>query len=212
MVNGTPGGTRTPDARLRTPPLYPTELQGQGGEWWRLRDYLPRPCQAPLTTTSIVIIARRFRHQPPANARNLDGGRQKERQSVLAHHHGLKIIGSFPLPTSNPAGCGRGCQKYADVGMPQPFGHHDDVLTGLESNRGTVVWKLAQAARGEVGMAYLLAHPAVRPVPQQDSLVRRYARSRSTSASSRRRSAWVLVPCTVMVRRRGGCFRRPCPG
>ena len=26
---GTPGGTRTPDARLRTPPLYPTELQGQ---------------------------------------------------------------------------------------------------------------------------------------------------------------------------------------
>ena len=31
---GTPGGTRTPDARLRTPPLYPTELQGQGAEWW----------------------------------------------------------------------------------------------------------------------------------------------------------------------------------
>ena len=28
MSNGTPGGTRTPDARLRTPPLYPTELQG----------------------------------------------------------------------------------------------------------------------------------------------------------------------------------------
>ena len=27
--HGTPGGTRTPDARLRTPPLYPTELQGQ---------------------------------------------------------------------------------------------------------------------------------------------------------------------------------------
>ena len=26
---GTPGGTRTPDARLRTPPLCPTELQGQ---------------------------------------------------------------------------------------------------------------------------------------------------------------------------------------
>jgi hypothetical protein len=29
---GTPGGTRTPDARLRTPPLYPTELQGQGAK------------------------------------------------------------------------------------------------------------------------------------------------------------------------------------
>ena len=28
MDSGTPGGTRTPDARLRTPPLYPTELQG----------------------------------------------------------------------------------------------------------------------------------------------------------------------------------------
>ena len=27
--SGTPGGTRTPDARLRTPPLCPTELQGQ---------------------------------------------------------------------------------------------------------------------------------------------------------------------------------------
>ena len=30
-IIGTPGGTRTPDARLRTPPLYPTELQGQIG-------------------------------------------------------------------------------------------------------------------------------------------------------------------------------------
>ena len=29
IFNGTPGGTRTPDARLRTPPLYPPELQGQ---------------------------------------------------------------------------------------------------------------------------------------------------------------------------------------
>ncbi len=29
--SGTPGGTRTPDARLRTPSLYPTELQGQNG-------------------------------------------------------------------------------------------------------------------------------------------------------------------------------------
>ncbi len=31
VVKSTPGGTRTPDARLRTPPLYPTELQGQVG-------------------------------------------------------------------------------------------------------------------------------------------------------------------------------------
>ena len=26
--SGTPGGIRTPDARLRTPPLYPAELPG----------------------------------------------------------------------------------------------------------------------------------------------------------------------------------------
>ena len=31
-VNGTPGGTRTPDARLRTPPLYPLSYRGT---WWR---------------------------------------------------------------------------------------------------------------------------------------------------------------------------------
>ncbi len=36
---GTPGGTRTPDARLRTPPLYPPELQGQ--------DYTSTSIQCP---------------------------------------------------------------------------------------------------------------------------------------------------------------------
>ena len=28
FLNGTPGGTRTPDARLRTPPLYPLSYRG----------------------------------------------------------------------------------------------------------------------------------------------------------------------------------------
>ena len=28
IFNGTPGGTRTPDARLRTPPLYPLSYRG----------------------------------------------------------------------------------------------------------------------------------------------------------------------------------------
>ena len=29
---GTPGATRTPDTRFRKPLLYPTELQGHGGD------------------------------------------------------------------------------------------------------------------------------------------------------------------------------------
>ena len=28
IITGTPGGTRTPDARLRTPPLYPLSYRG----------------------------------------------------------------------------------------------------------------------------------------------------------------------------------------
>ena len=44
---GTPGGTRTPDARLRTPPLYPLSYRGVGRGgwlwWWRQGGSNPQP-------------------------------------------------------------------------------------------------------------------------------------------------------------------------
>ena len=44
---GTPGGTRTPDARLRTPPLYPLSYRGitlfRGTKRWRQGGSNPQP-------------------------------------------------------------------------------------------------------------------------------------------------------------------------
>ncbi len=40
---GTPGGIRTPDARIRSPTLYPTELQAHKIKWGEKRVSNPRP-------------------------------------------------------------------------------------------------------------------------------------------------------------------------
>jgi hypothetical protein len=40
---GTPGGIRTPDARIRSPTLYPTELQALILKWGEKRGSNPRP-------------------------------------------------------------------------------------------------------------------------------------------------------------------------
>ena len=45
LYHGTPGGIRTPDARIRSPTLYPTELQALYIKkiWGEKRDSNPRP-------------------------------------------------------------------------------------------------------------------------------------------------------------------------
>ena len=74
---GLPGGIRTPDPRLRRPPLYPAELQAAG-------DRLPagREIGAPRfelgTPCSQSRCATRLRHAPSANAeQEFMGGRER---------------------------------------------------------------------------------------------------------------------------------------
>ena len=72
VVKSTPGGTRTPDARLRTPPLYPLSYRGKLVE---IGDSNPQPrhCERRALPFELYPLDRALRkpHRSPGLALDL---------------------------------------------------------------------------------------------------------------------------------------------